>query len=69
MKTPQKIMKHLLDIIMKMKSTATQTMVSNEEMFLRTRNEAFELEVQDLRGQIVEYRQKDQDMQIMIVEQ
>lgn len=62
-------MKHLLDIIMKKKSTATQTMVSNEEMFLRTRNEAFELEVQDLRGQIVEYRQKDQDMQIMIVEQ
>lgn len=62
-------MKHLLDIIMKKKSTATQTMISNEEMFLRTRNEAFELEVQDLRGQIVEYRQKDQDMQIMIVEQ
>jgi chromosome segregation ATPase len=69
MKTPQKIMKHMLDIIMKRKTIATQTIVSNEEMFLRTRNEALDLEVQDLRNQIEHFKLKDQNMQIKIVEQ
>lgn len=62
-------MKHLLDIILKRKTNSTQTMVSNEETFLRSRNEAYELDIKDLRKQVEQYKQKDQEMQIRIVEQ